>query len=50
MFAVVRHPDIEALGIVPEAAMPHHRGRGFVRISEYRAEQEDLTRRGMAAR
>lgn len=38
MFAVVRHPDIEALGTVPESALEYHRLRGWYRVSDWREE------------
>jgi hypothetical protein len=41
-FAVVRHPDIAALGIVPAAALEHQRARGWIRISEFRNEPGDF--------
>jgi hypothetical protein len=37
-FAVVRHPDIETLGIIPQGAMEYERVRGWYRVSEYRPE------------
>lgn len=41
-FAVIRHPDIEVLGIVPAAALEHQRARGWVRISDLRSEPGDF--------
>lgn len=41
-FAVVRHPDIETLGIVPAAALEHQRARGWFRISELRDQPSDF--------
>ena len=41
-FAVVRHPDIETLGIVPQGAMEYERVRGWYRVSEYRPEPNDF--------
>lgn len=38
MFAVVRHPDIETPGIVPEAALEAHQARGWYRVSDWRDE------------
>lgn len=31
---VMRHPDIEQPGMVPESALEHHRGRGWIRVSD----------------
>lgn len=42
MFAVVRHPDIAQLGIIPAAAVEGQRGRGWVRVSEYRELPSDF--------
>lgn len=42
MFAVVRHPDIDTLGIIPQASLEAHRGRGFYRVSEWRSEPADF--------
>lgn len=42
MFAVVRHPDIAAPGIVPVAALEHHRARGWFRVSDLRDEPSDF--------
>jgi hypothetical protein len=41
-FAVIRHPDIAVLGIVPAAALEHQRARGWVRISDLRSEPGDF--------
>lgn len=41
-FAVIRHPDIAAPGIVPAAALEQQRARGWVRISELRNEPSDF--------
>lgn len=41
-FAVVRHPDTGGIGTSPEAAMPIHRARGWVRVSEYRDAPADF--------
>lgn len=35
MFAAVRHPDIEALGVIPQGAYEMHRARGWVRVSDW---------------
>jgi len=42
VFAVVRHPDIEALGVVPFAALDLHRAHGWIRISDWRAAPADF--------
>jgi len=42
VFAVVRHPDIENPGIVPEGALEAHRVRGWYRVSEWRAQPADF--------
>lgn len=42
MFAVVRHPDIATLGIIPQATLEAHQARGWVRVSEYRREPADF--------
>lgn len=41
-FAVVRHPDIAAPGIVAAAALDTQRAKGWVRVSEYRNEPADF--------
>lgn len=41
-FAVVRHPDIATLGIVPAAALEQQRARGWVRVSDLRNEPADF--------
>lgn len=41
-FAVVRHPDIAAPGIVPATALEHQRARGWIRISDLRNEPSDF--------
>ena len=41
-FAVVRHPDIASIGVIPYAALDMHRANGWCRISEWRAEPADL--------
>lgn len=41
-FAVVRHPDIAAPGIVPAASLALHRAKGWVRVSELRDEPADF--------
>lgn len=35
-FAVVRHPDIEPLGVIPHGVLEGHRARGWVRVSDWR--------------
>jgi len=42
MFAVVRHPDIETVGIVPQAAFEMHQAKGFYRVSEWRESPADF--------
>lgn len=42
MFAAVRHPDIEVLGVITEAALDAHRARGWYRVSPWVAEPADL--------
>lgn len=42
MFCVVRHPDIETLGVIPEGALAYQRLRGWFRVSEYRAEPAEF--------
>lgn len=41
-FAVVRHPDVTALGILPAGAFELARAQGWYRISEYRPEPSDF--------
>ena len=41
-FAVVRHPDIEALGILPHGAFDLQRINGWYRVSEWRDDPADL--------
>lgn len=41
-FAVVRHPDIDAPGIVPAAALEQQRARGWIRVSDLRDEPADF--------
>ena len=38
MFAVVRHPDVDAPGVIPRGALEMHRAQGWYRVSEWRAE------------
>lgn len=42
MFAVVRHPDIDTPGVIPEAALQAHRARGWYRVSDWRSEPADF--------
>lgn len=42
MFAVVRHPDVEALGILSQDAYAMHRARGWYRVSPWRDAPADL--------
>lgn len=42
MFAAVRHPDITTLGVIPQGAMEHHRGRGWYRVSPWFPEPGDV--------
>jgi hypothetical protein len=42
MFAVVRHPDIEAVGVVPRSAFELNRAKGFYRVSEWRETPSDF--------
>lgn len=41
-FAVVRHPDIEALGTIPAGALDYHRLRGWYRVSDWRDAPADF--------
>lgn len=41
-FAVVRHPNIAALGIIPVAALEQQRAKGWVRVSDLRDEPNDF--------
>lgn len=41
-FAVVRHPDIDTLGVIPEGALEMHRARGWIRVSDWRREPADF--------
>jgi len=41
-FAVVRHPDIATVGVIPYAALEAHRANGWFRVSEWRPEPADL--------
>jgi hypothetical protein len=41
-FVVVRHPDITNPGVIPVAALEHHRLRGWYRVSEARAQPADF--------
>lgn len=41
-FAVVRHPDVAAPGIVPAAALALQRAKGWVRVSDLRDEPSDF--------
>jgi hypothetical protein len=38
VFAVVRHPDIDTPGIIPQAALEAHLAREWYRVSDWRAE------------
>jgi hypothetical protein len=42
VFAAVRHPDIQALGIIPDGALEHHRLRGWYRVSPWVELPSDL--------
>lgn len=42
MFAAVRHPDIEVLGVVPDGALESHRARGWYRVSDWVERPADL--------
>lgn len=42
MFAVIRHPEIAVPGTTSESAWPIWRARGFVRVSEWRAEPAEF--------
>lgn len=41
-FAVTRHPDIEAAGVVPAGAYELKRHQGWYRVSDWRAEPSDF--------
>lgn len=41
-FAAVRHPDIEALGILPEPALEMQRVHGWYRVSDWAPEPAAL--------
>lgn len=40
-FAVVRHPDVEVAGILPESAYEQQRAAGWYRVSEW-SERNDV--------
>jgi hypothetical protein len=42
VFAVVRHPDIDTPGIIPQAALEAHLAREWYRVSDWRAEPADF--------
>lgn len=42
MFAVVRHPDIESLGILPHGTLDLQRAKGWIRVSPWAAAPADL--------
>lgn len=48
MFAVIRHPEVAALGTCPEEALEHYRGLGWQRVSEWRADPTDFHLPGFA--
>ena len=39
---MVRHPDIETVGVCPQASFEAHRARGFYRVSEWRENPADF--------
>jgi len=41
-FAVVRHPDVAALGILPQGALEVQRIHGWYRVSPWAPEPADL--------
>lgn len=41
-FAVVRHPEVEALGILPQGALTLHRANGWIRVSPWADQPADL--------
>lgn len=42
MFAVVRHPDVDNLGVVPEGALETLRTHGWYRVSEWRVQPSEF--------
>jgi hypothetical protein len=42
VFAVVRHPDVEGLGMITHGTLEAHQIKGWYRISEWRERPGDL--------
>ena len=41
-FAVVRHPDVAAPGVIPESALAMQRAQGWYRVSDWRGQPADF--------
>jgi hypothetical protein len=41
-FAVVRHPATGGAGVIPESALDLHRGKGWIRVSDWSTEPSGL--------
>lgn len=37
-WCVIRHPETGGLAAVAESSLPHHRGRGWIRVSDLRVD------------
>lgn len=37
-WCVIRHPETGGLAAVAESSLPHHRGRGWIRVSDFRVD------------
>lgn len=42
MFAVIRHPDLDTVGLTPESGLEFFRVKGWYRVSEYRPNPADF--------
>jgi len=42
VFAAVRHPDVEALGVCPQGALEYQRNLGWFRVSPWFAEPANI--------
>ena len=42
VFAAVRHPDIDTLGVCPQGALEYQRGLGWFRVSPWFPEPADI--------
>jgi len=41
-FCVIRHPEVATPGTCPDTALEHWRGRGWFRVSDWRADASEF--------